>query len=101
VYLVEYQGGQQRLVHADLYRLEDLPCDQTGRVFESIGLGEAIDSDAVTVVEWWRHYRGPQPQRLVNVEFSIDSIEDRTIRLDLVGGRLEACGEFLRECTRA
>jgi len=101
LYMVEYQGGRCRLVHADLYRLGEGPSDRAESVCESIGLPEAVESDAVTVVEWWRHYRGPPPQRLVNVEFSLDSVEDRTIRLNLVGGGLEACSRLLRAHARA
>lgn len=96
VYLAEYEGGRLHLVHADLYRLGDLPEDRASGVFEAIGLTEATESEALTVVEWWDNYRGLEPQRLVNVEFSVDSVEDRTIRLNLVGEGLETCAEFLK-----
>ncbi len=97
VYLVEYTTGPTTLYHADLYRFEDLALqsDNTDsadsatttadveRALDSIGLREAMDSDGVTAVEWWQYYRGPTPQRLVVVEFSIENVDDRSISLSV------------------
>src|SRR5207244_1071612 len=73
VYLVDYAEGRLPFVHADLYRFADLPEDLAAVALASIGLDSAIASDAVTLVEWWSHYRGPEPERLVGVELVIES----------------------------
>jgi tRNA threonylcarbamoyladenosine biosynthesis protein TsaE len=80
VYMVEYQGPT-RLYHADLYRFADLAEEHIEQTLEGIGLVEAMASDGVTAVEWWQFYRGPAPDRLVVVEFSIENVDDRSISL--------------------
>jgi len=80
VYLVDHQG-RLRLNHADLYRFADLAEEHREAALEGIGLYDAIASTAVTAVEWWEHYRGPEPDRLVVVEFSIENADDRAISL--------------------
>jgi tRNA threonylcarbamoyladenosine biosynthesis protein TsaE len=91
VYLVDYPGAHTTLVHADLYRLGGLEPDDAARAFEGIGLRAAIGADAVTVVEWWDHYVGAVPARLILVEIAIRTVEDRTITLSFFGHDLEAC----------
>jgi len=80
VYMVEY-GGPTRLYHADLYRFADLAEQHIEQTLEGIGLVEAMGSNGVTAVEWWQFYRGPTPDRLVVVEFSIENVDDRSISL--------------------
>jgi tRNA threonylcarbamoyladenosine biosynthesis protein TsaE len=80
VYLVDYPG-RQRLFHADLYRFADLGEEHLESALEGIGLLDAIASQAITAVEWWQHYRGPEPELLVVVEFSIENADDRAISL--------------------
>ena len=80
VYLVDYEG-RLRLYHADLYRFADLPAEHREGALEGIGLFDAIASQAITAVEWWEHYRGPEPERLIVVEFSIENADDRSISL--------------------
>ncbi len=96
VYLVEYEGGRTPLVHADLYRLSETPETEAAAVFASIGLTAALAGPGITAVEWWKHYVGPTPQRLVNVEFSIESAEDRRIDFRFSGADLEHCADVLR-----
>jgi tRNA A37 threonylcarbamoyladenosine biosynthesis protein TsaE len=85
------------LHHADLYRLADLPEDAAGEVFEGIGLYDALDAGALTAVEWWEHYRGPAPQRLVVVEFAIEKADDRSILLEFTGPGLARAARELAE----
>jgi len=80
VYLVEY-AGPTTLYHADLYRFADLAEESVEETLEGIGLLEAMGGNGVTAVEWWQFYRGPQPDHLVVVEFSIENVDDRAISL--------------------
>ena len=88
VYLVEYEQASKRLFHGDLFRLGELPEEQAERVHSGIGLHEALAAEALSAVEWWEHYRGPAPERLVVVELEIENAEDRTIQLEFAGGGL-------------
>lgn len=90
VYLVDYDEGRVPFVHADLYRLVDLPADQAEAAFEAIGLADAIAGDAVTLVEWWDAWRGPSPDRLVRVELAVGSGDVRSIHLEFRGAGLDA-----------
>lgn len=90
VYLVDYPEGRIRFVHADLYRFADVPAELAGEAFESIGLLEALASDSITLVEWWSYYRGPAPERIVSVEFAVESGDVRSIQLDFRGQGLDA-----------
>jgi len=104
VYLVEYEEGRQRFVHADLYRLAGVTEDDAERVYESIGLLDAVDSPAVTLVEWWDYYVGPQPERLVRIEVACESGDSRSIRLEFRGVGMEeaarAAGSLMADTTR-
>lgn len=90
VYLVEYPAASTRLVHADLYRMGEGGLELGELAFDSVGLGEALFGDAVTVVEWWQYYRGPMPQRVISVEFEPGSGENRKIDLAFTGPELDA-----------
>lgn len=80
VYLVEYPGPTP-LFHADLYRFADLSSEHVEETLEGIGLLETMGRAGITAVEWWQFYRGPEPDRLVVVEFSIENVDDRAISL--------------------
>jgi tRNA threonylcarbamoyladenosine biosynthesis protein TsaE len=90
VYLVDYPEGRLHFIHADLYRFADVPGEHAGAAFESIGLVDALASDAVTLVEWWPYYRGPEPPRIVRVELAVESGDGRSIHLDFRGLGLDA-----------
>ena len=95
VYLVEYTRGRLPLRHADLYRLGDLPPDTAKEAFLGIGLYDAIERDGVTVVEWWDYYVGPVPDRLLLVEFVIETVDLRTLKLTFSGAALEPLARAL------
>jgi len=97
VYLVDYDAAAGSLSHADLYRLADLPAEAAEQVFESIGLLAAFETSQVTAVEWWEHYRGPLPARLIVVEFEIENAEDRSISLDFRGPGLDQARRSLAQ----
>ncbi len=89
VYLVEYPEARPALSHADLYRLAHLSADDRATAFESIGLYASMEQGGVTVVEWWDSYTGNLPQRLVRVEFTIENVNDRSIKLSFSGNGLD------------
>lgn len=73
----EHGGRPARLIHIDLYRLED-----PGEL-ESFGYGELLHSpDAVTVVEWPERAGTLLPDRWLLVEISHAGPDRRTVRLD-------------------
>lgn len=90
VYLVEYDEGRVPFVHADLYRLGNVPEDEAAGVYESIGLTAAIAGQAIVFVEWWEHYCGPIPARMVRVELVPGTGNTRRINLEFSGTGLEA-----------
>jgi tRNA threonylcarbamoyladenosine biosynthesis protein TsaE len=90
LYFVEHEGGRLPLVHADLYRLEDLAEDERADLLESIGLAAAVEGEGVAAVEWWQYWSGPLPARCVVVEFSSISGDTRRITLEFSGADLEA-----------
>ncbi len=85
VYLVEYPEAHPLLVHADLYRLAGLSENARVEAFESIGLYAALDSQALSVVEWWDAFTGDTPRSLVRVEFAVEKLNDRWITLSFSG----------------
>jgi tRNA threonylcarbamoyladenosine biosynthesis protein TsaE len=95
VYLVDYPEGRVPFVHADLYRFGDVPAEYAEVAFESIGLDAAIESDAITLVEWWPYFRGAAPERLVSVELAVESGDVRSIHLDFRGPGLDAASQSL------
>ena len=88
-WMVDYTDCRLPFVHADLYRLGDVPEHLAESALESIGLAEAIDSDAVVLVEWWPWYRGREPRRLVRIEIAVESGDGRSIHLIFRGSGLE------------
>jgi tRNA threonylcarbamoyladenosine biosynthesis protein TsaE len=88
VYLVEYAGGRLPLRHADLYRLGDLSPQAAAEAFAGIGLYDAFEAPGATVVEWWDFYVGQAPDRLLCVEFVIETVDLRALTLTFSGAEL-------------
>lgn len=89
LYLVEHEGRHRDLVHADLYRLGEEACELRSASARSIGLLDALASDALICVEWWDYYDGPAAARCVVVEISRISSESRKVRLEFQGDGLD------------
>jgi tRNA threonylcarbamoyladenosine biosynthesis protein TsaE len=89
LYLVEHEGTPRDLVHADLYRLGEEKTDLRAASARSIGLVEALATDALICVEWWDYYDGPPAARCVVVEISRISSENRKVQLEFQGPGLE------------
>ena len=85
----EYRG-RLPLYHIDAYRLENITQD--------LGFDEYIDSDGVCVIEWADFIRYVLPEELLNIEFTINDDDSRTLKLKAYGERYE---EVIAElCTR-
>lgn len=95
-YLVEYPEARVPFVHADLYRLGDLPEELAVSALESIGLAEAVEGEGITLVEWWPFYRGREPRRLVCVEIAPESGDVRSIILVFRGPGLDDACQSVR-----
>ncbi|MFT4570385.1 MAG: tRNA threonylcarbamoyladenosine biosynthesis protein TsaE [Planctomycetota bacterium] len=89
LYMVEHHGGRLPFVHADLYRLEDVPAAAREQAFESIGLINALEGDAVAAIEWWDWWTGPVPARCVVVEIASLPGDNRRITLEFSGPDLD------------
>ncbi len=85
----EYMG-RLPLYHIDAYRLENITQD--------LGFDEYIESDGVCVIEWANFIEYVLPEELLNIEFTINDDDSRTLKLKAYGERYE---EVIAElCTR-
>ena len=90
---------QGRLVFPEMTVLENL--EFMGQVFGLSGddrrrrIGERVAAPGVTVVEWWDFYVGSLPERLVVVEFVIETVDLRTLTLTFSGAALEPLARAL------
>ncbi|MGD9792740.1 MAG: tRNA (adenosine(37)-N6)-threonylcarbamoyltransferase complex ATPase subunit type 1 TsaE [Acidimicrobiia bacterium] len=78
--LVRHYEGRLPMHHIDVYRLD------TMAEVSDLGLGELIDSDGVTLIEWGDAIRAALPvDRLeITLEFG-DEIDERRIEVDAFG----------------
>lgn len=85
----EYKG-RLPLYHIDAYRPENITQD--------LGFDEYIESDGVCVIEWANFIEYVLPEELLNIEFTINDDDSRTLKLKAYGERYE---EVIAElCTR-
>lgn len=71
--LLHEYTGRRPMIHADLYRLES-PEDAI-----RIGLDEAMDSDAITVVEWPERAAVILPARTIHVFIRSGNLPDERV----------------------
>jgi tRNA threonylcarbamoyladenosine biosynthesis protein TsaE len=74
----EYQG-RIRLLHVDVYRLED------GRELTDLGLEDLAGDDAVTVVEWGDTATAYFPAERLDVRIELDTDADAVRRITFAG----------------
>lgn len=79
--LLKIYQGDLPLYHIDAYRLEGLDQD--------LGFDEYIEGDGVTVIEWSNFIANILPQELLNVDFSINDDDSRTLTITAIGQRYE------------
>ena len=72
----EYKG-RLPLYHIDAYRLENITQD--------LGFDEYIESDGVCVIEWANFIEYVLPEELLNIEFTINDDDSRTLKLKAYG----------------
>lgn len=60
--LVHEYGRERRVYHADLYRIEST------RDFQTLGLEDLIDQQAIVLVEWGEKFDFPAPQVRIKLE---------------------------------
>ncbi|MBZ0272555.1 tRNA (adenosine(37)-N6)-threonylcarbamoyltransferase complex ATPase subunit type 1 TsaE [bacterium] len=71
--LIDEHRGRLALTHIDLYRVESV--DEA----ESAGIGDAVGSDAVCVVEWADRLPGLLPPDSIEIRIGIQSDDTRRI----------------------
>ncbi len=86
--IVNEYPGRLRLLHVDLYRLQDKA------ELEDIGLDEIIGADGVTVIEWANKLVGYLPDERLCVSISIVNDQTRTLQLKGYGPRAADLAEY-------
>lgn len=91
-----YDGAQLRVHHLDVYRLTSV--DEAA----DLDIGELLDDDAVTVVEWGDTILGALPADYLEVRFTFgEGDDDRSVAFGAVGrawaARTVALGRALGE----
>lgn len=76
----EYKG-RLPLYHIDAYRLENITQD--------LGFEDYIDGDGVCVIEWANFIEYVLPDQLLNIEFTINDDDSRTLTLQGHGEKYE------------
>ena len=76
----EYKG-RLPLYHIDAYRLENITQD--------LGFEDYIDGDGVCVIEWANFIEYVLPEQLLNIEFTINDDDSRTLTLQGHGEKYE------------
>ena len=75
-----YEGTGLRLVHCDVYRLDHL------QEIVDLGIGEAVDEDAVAVIEWGDMAEPVLPADFLEVRITYTDLDDtRRFTLRTVG----------------
>ncbi len=81
--LVREYSGRIPLIHADLFRLENLPEAAT------VGLEEYYEGDGGTVIEWANRIPEILPEEFLEVRFQVVDPETRRLNLVPHGSRYE------------
>lgn len=78
--LVHEYGGDRKVFHVDLYRIED------SRELATLGLEELWSEDATVIVEWGEKLwdNAPAPRIIIQLEYR--SSEERRITVEHPGG---------------
>jgi tRNA threonylcarbamoyladenosine biosynthesis protein TsaE len=80
----EYQG-RLKLYHLDVYRVSQL--SET----VDLGLGELLDDEAVTVIEWGEHILAALPADYLEIRLELGEADDeRLLEITAIGSRWSA-----------
>jgi tRNA threonylcarbamoyladenosine biosynthesis protein TsaE len=77
--LVHEYGGDRRVFHVDLYRVED------SRELATLGLEELWSGDAIVIVEWGEKLWDNAPAPRVTIQLEYTSSEERRITVERPG----------------
>ena len=93
--LVREYKGRLTLYHMDFYRLEH------AEEIADLGVDDYLDSDGVCAIEWAERATALLPSEHIAVElsYSSESPDSRTIHLTATGKRYEELLEHLIQCT--
>lgn len=83
--------GAMRIHHVDLYRLEGGASD-----FDSIGLEELWDTEALCIIEWAERLESGLPSEYLKIEIDHLAESKRLLRITPRGARYEAVIEQIR-----
>ncbi len=76
----EYQGGEKKLCHMDMYRVQGLE----GAI--STGFFDYLDGEWILAVEWSENIAAALPENAITVEILI--VDELTRQITIKGGRL-------------
>ena len=79
--ILKIYNGRLPLYHIDAYRLENITQD--------LGFEDYIDGDGVCVIEWANFIEYVLPDQLLNIEFTINDDDSRTLTLQGHGDKYE------------
>ncbi len=74
--LVHEYGGERKVFHVDLYRIED------SRELATLGLEELWSEDAIVIVEWGEKLWDNAPAPRVTIQLEYTSSEERRITVE-------------------
>lgn len=75
VFLKFYKGKNLTVNHIDLYRGETI------NDFKDLGLGEIVNNDSITVIEWAQRLQGKLPKKRIDVVIEKADEKTRTITI--------------------
>ena len=90
-YRADRKHGQVPIHHIDLYRLEGGAAD-----FDSIGLEELWDTDAICIIEWAERIADTMPSEYLGIQIDHLSETKRIMRITPHGARYEPLLAILR-----
>jgi tRNA threonylcarbamoyladenosine biosynthesis protein TsaE len=77
--LIHEYGGEGRVYHVDLYRLDEL------REVETLGLEELFEREAIMLIEWGERFPQILPSRRIEIRLRAIGQAQREIDIRLVG----------------
>jgi tRNA threonylcarbamoyladenosine biosynthesis protein TsaE len=77
--LIHEYGGEGRVYHVDLYRLDEL------REVETLGLEDLFEREAVVLIEWGERFPQILPSRRTEIRLRVTGEAEREIETRAVG----------------
>jgi tRNA threonylcarbamoyladenosine biosynthesis protein TsaE len=77
--LIHEYGGEGRVYHVDLYRLDEL------REVETLGLEDLFEREAIVLIEWGERFPQILPSRRTEIRLRVTGEAEREIETRAVG----------------